>query len=36
MTEEEMFGWHHGFNGDKFEKTQGDGDEQESLPCFSP
>ena len=25
MTEDEMVGWHHQFNGHKFEETPGDG-----------
>ena len=32
MTEDEMFGWHHQFNGHGFEQTAGDG-EQGSLAC---
>ena len=26
MTEDEMVGWHHRFNGHKFEQTPGDGE----------
>ena len=36
MTEDEMVGWHHGFNGHEFEKTPGDGEGQGSLVCCSP
>ena len=36
MTEDEMVGWHHLFNGREFEQAPGDGKEQESLACFSP
>ena len=31
MTENEMVGWHHQFNGHKFEQTQGDSGRQGSL-----
>ena len=31
MTEDEMVGWHHGFNGHEFEQTPGDGEGQRSL-----
>jgi len=31
MTEDEVVGWHHQFNGHKFEKAPGDGEGQESL-----
>ena len=30
-AEDEMVGWHHQFNGHKFEQTLGDGEEQGSL-----
>ena len=33
MTEDEMVGWHHQFNGHEFEQTLEDGEEQESLAC---
>ena len=33
MTEDEMAGWHHQFNGWKFEQTPGDSEGQESLVC---
>ena len=36
MTEKEMFGWHHQFNGCEFEQTLGDSKGQESLTCCSP
>ena len=28
MTEDEMVGWHHQFNGHKFEQALGDGDRE--------
>ena len=36
MTEDEMVGWHHRFNGYEFEQTPGDGEGQGSLTCCSP
>ena len=36
MTEEEMVGWHHQFNGLEFEQALGVGDGQGSLVCCSP
>ena len=30
MTENEMVGWHHRFNGHKFEQTPGDSEGQEA------
>ena len=36
MTEDEMIGWHHQFNGHEFEQTQGDGKRQGNLVCCSP
>ena len=36
MTEDEMVEWHHRFNGHEFEQTQGDGEGQGSLACYSP
>ena len=36
MTEDEMVGWHHQFNGHEFEQTPGDGERQGSLACCSP
>ena len=35
-TEDVMLVWHHQLNGHGFEKTQGNGDGQESLACCSP
>ena len=31
MTEDKVVGWHHQFNGHKFEQTQGDDEGQGSL-----
>ena len=36
MTEDEMVGWHHRFNGDEFEQAPGVGDGQGRLVCCSP
>ena len=36
MTEDEIIGWHHRFNGHEFEETPGDNDGQGSLGCCSP
>ena len=36
MTENEMVGWHHQFDGHKFEQAPGAGYGQESLVCFNP
>ena len=36
VTEDEMVGWHHRFNGHEFEKTLGDSKGQGSLVCCSP
>ena len=36
MTEDEMVGWHHRFNGHKFEQILGDSEGQGSLVCCSP
>ena len=36
MTEDEMVGWHHQFNGHEFEKALGYGKGQGSLACWSP
>ena len=36
MTEDEMVGWHHWFNGRELGQTPGDGKEQGSLVCCSP
>ena len=35
MTEDEMVGWHHRFDGHEFEQTPGVGDGQGSLACCS-
>ena len=36
MTEDEMVGCHHQFNGHEFEQAPGDGEGQGSLACGSP
>ena len=36
MTEDEMVGWHHWFDGHEIEQASGVGDEQGSLASFSP
>ena len=36
MTEDEMVGWHHRFNGHEFEQTLGDVEGQGSLAFYSP
>jgi len=36
MTEDEMVGWHHQFNGHEFEQAPGVGDGQVGLACYSP
>ena len=36
VTEDEMFGWHHQFNGYEFEQTQQDSEGQGSLVCCCP
>ena len=36
MTEDEMVGWHHWFDGHEFEQAPGAGDGQGSLACCSP
>ena len=35
MTEDEMVGWHHQFNGHELGQTPGDGDGQRSLVCYT-
>ena len=35
MTEDEMVGWYHGFNGREFEQTQGGSEGQGSLAYCS-
>ena len=36
VTEDEMVGWHHRFNGHKLGQTPGDDEGQGSLACFCP
>ena len=36
VTEDEIVGWHHRFNGHEFGQTLGDGEGQGSLACCSP
>ena len=36
MTEDEMVGWHHQFNGYEFEQAAGDSEGQGRLVCCSP
>ena len=36
MTQDEMVGWHHWFDGHEFEQAPGIGDGQGSLACCSP
>ena len=36
MTENELVGWYHRFNGHEFEQTPGDGEGQRSLAYYSP
>ena len=36
MTEDEMMGWHHQFNGHEFEQALGVGEGQGSLAYCSP
>ena len=36
MTEDEMVGWYHRFNGQEFEQALGDSEGQGSLVCCSP
>ena len=36
VTQDEMVGWHHWFNGHEFEQTLGVGEGQRSLVCCSP
>ena len=35
ITEDQMVGWHHRFNGHEFEQAPGDGERQGSLACCS-
>ena len=34
VTEDEMAAWHHQLNGQEFEQTPGDSDEQGGLACW--
>ena len=36
MTEDEMAGWHHQFNGPEYKQAPGDSEGQGSLVCCSP
>ena len=36
MTDDEIIGWHHRFNGHEFEQALGVGDGQGNLRCCSP
>ena len=36
MTEDEMVGWYHQFNGHEFGQTPGNAEGQGSLACHSP
>ena len=36
MTEDEMVGWHHRFNGHEFEQVPGDDEGQGGLECCTP
>ena len=36
MTEDEMVGWHHQFNGHEFKQIRGVGDGQGGLVCCTP
>ena len=36
MTEDEMVGWHHQFDGHQFEQTLKDSEGQGSLVCCNP
>ena len=36
MTEDEMVGWHHQFDGHESEQAPGAGDRQKGLACCSP
>ena len=36
VTEDEIVGWHHQFNGHEFDQALGDTEGQGSLVCYSP
>ena len=36
MEDDEMFGWHHLFNGHEFEQAPEDSERQQSLVCCIP
>ena len=36
MTQDEMVGWHHCFDGHEFEQAPGVGDGQANLACCNP
>ena len=36
VTEDDMVGWHHWFNGHEFQHTPGDSEGQGSLVCYTP
>ena len=36
MTEDEVIGWHHCFDGHEFEQAPGEGDGQGSQACCNP
>ena len=36
MTEDEVVGWHHQFDGHEFDQTPEAGDGQGSLACYNP
>ena len=36
MTEDEMVGWNHQFDGHEFPQAPGSGEEQRALACCSP
>ena len=36
MTEDEMAGWHHQFNGHELGQTSGNGERHGGLACSSP
>ena len=36
MTEDEMVGWHHQFNGHEFDQALGNSEGQGSLACCNP